>query len=436
MTRLIPIVGQPIVQQIVDGAILGFDSVILSSPTDTSFKVEMSGSITNAGPMDAQISFPSPLTIAWEGRVLGTVHMATIDSKADVGAQFNVPGDFSVTDQDAMGEFAAYMINNPDFQWNIYTDAVNVNALGLTFTNVKMNKFVTLAGANGFKDAVKINKFDLPSNDPAGGITLTASTTINNPSQVGFNLAGAGFSAYFEDVLLGPLASDGAAVFPPKGTANINMKGRMIPQDSQKGLDAVTKVFENYLGGKDTPLTVVGDSGSGPNGQVGWLTKGFKSIKIENVIMPGPDAIPSLITSIELVNMQMDLTKDPYAPPTSSNRVQAQLHNPFGFPLGVSQISMDTIAGLGGHNIANLVVKDESASTSDTGLVTTQFSDIPFKVYDDAHDYFDTFVTMLTSTSNVTFELSGKSDAVASTAIGSLSLDGITFGVDTTLAGM
>lgn len=33
---------------------------------------------------------------------------------------------------------------------------------------------------NGLQGAVTINTFDLPGDDPAGGITLTLATTINN----------------------------------------------------------------------------------------------------------------------------------------------------------------------------------------------------------------------------------------------------------------
>ncbi|OBZ77180.1 hypothetical protein A0J61_11863, partial [Choanephora cucurbitarum] len=88
VTALIPIVGQPIVQQIVDGSVLGFDTIILSNVTENSFSVQMKGSISNTGPMDATIGFPTPLNIAWQGKSLGTVSMSTIQAKADVGASF------------------------------------------------------------------------------------------------------------------------------------------------------------------------------------------------------------------------------------------------------------------------------------------------------------------------------------------------------------
>ncbi|KAG0182429.1 hypothetical protein DFQ28_010921 [Apophysomyces sp. BC1034] len=435
VTRLIPIVGQPIVQQIVNGATLGFDSIILSAPTDTSFKVQMKGSITNTGPMAAAISFPQPLTVAWQGKEIGKVTMATIQAQPNVGAQFDVSGDFTISDQNYMAKFAGYLINNNDFVWDIYTNSVDVSALGFTFTNIHMEKFVTLSGANGFKDAVTIDSFDLPSNDPAGGITLTAKTTIKNPSQVGFNLNGVGFNTYFDNVLLGPLASDGAAVFPPRGSVQMNMKGRLIHQDSQQGLDAVTKVFDNYLSANNSIVTVEGSSGSGPNGQVGWLTTAFKTLKIENVILPGPKVKPSLIPAITMKDMEMDFTKDAYAPPSSSKQVEAQLKSPFGFPLGVSQLNMDVTANYGGNNVALLKIPDEKSTTTASGLVTTQFSNVPFQVFDNAHPAFDTFVELLTSKPSLSFGLSGSANSIADTAVGALKLNNIGFDVQTSLAG-
>ncbi|CAO3620361.1 unnamed protein product [Cunninghamella echinulata] len=434
VTRLIPIVGQPIVQQIVNGAKLGFDTLVLSDPTNNNAKVQMKGSITNTGPMDATISFPSPLTVRWGGKTIGTATMPPVQAIGGRGAQFDVPSNFVITDQKAMEEFAAYMINNQEFIWEISTDNVNVNALGFTFTNIKMQKFVTIKGCNGFKGAVTINSFNLPANDPAGGITLIADTTIVNPSQVGFSLGSAAFNSYYKDVLVGPLAA-APANFAPLSPSKIQMKGRMIPQNTKHGLEMVTEVFKAYLAAKDSILSVNGDYATGPAGPVEWLTNAFKTLKIENVILPGPKVPPTLIPSITMMNMQLDFTKDPYAPPTSSQEVQAQLKNPFGFPLGVSELSMEVDAGVGGHKMAHLSVPTSKATTDANGIVKTQFSNIPFKVADDSHQLFAGFLTVLTKSANGSFALSGSSNALAHTAIGDIQLDGVTFDVTTSLAG-
>ncbi|ORZ08637.1 hypothetical protein BCR42DRAFT_335337 [Absidia repens] len=432
VTRLIPIVGQPIVQQIVNGAELGFETLVLSDPTNTNAKVQMKGSITKTGPMAATINFPTPLTIRWQGKTLGTATMPAIQAIADKGANFDVPSNFVITDQSAMQEFATYMINKEDFIWDIVSNDVSVTALGFTFTGIKMEKFVTLKGANGFKGAVKINDFDLPS-DAKDGITLVANTTIGNPSQVGFSINTVNFNSYYKDVLIGPLSAS-PGNFAPAGSSDITMNGVMLRQDTPHGRAMVTEVFENYLAAKDSVLTVKGDSASGPAGEVGWLTGAFKTLEIENVILPGPPTKPVLIPSITMENMQLDFTKDPYAAPASSTDVRAQLKNPFGFPLGVLQLSMEVDAQAEGHKLAHLSVPVEPATTTN-GVVKTQFDSIPFSVYSEAHGLFSIFLSTLTHEPNATFGLVGTTNALAKTNIGDLQLNGIGFDVQTQMAG-
>jgi hypothetical protein len=44
-------------------------------------------------------------------------------------------------------------------------------------------KTVKLKGMNGLKNGVVVNSFDLPANDPAGGVHLTLQTTVTNVSE-------------------------------------------------------------------------------------------------------------------------------------------------------------------------------------------------------------------------------------------------------------
>ncbi|KAI8974103.1 hypothetical protein BDB01DRAFT_807607 [Pilobolus umbonatus] len=433
IAKLIPIVGQPIVQMIVDGAELSFDTIVLSEPTESTFKVQMRGSITKTGPMDALISFRSPLTISWQGKELGTVTMPEITAKAGVGATFDVPGDFVITNGANMGEFAGFMINAEDFVWEISTADVSVGALGFTFNQISLHKFVTLLGANGFKDAVKITEFNLPA-DTTGGVALYAVTEITNPSQIGFNLAGAEFSNNFDGIYLGPLVSKGPAVFAPKATSKVTMDGVMVHQDTPEGIIAVTKVFGSYLSGHDTPLTVKGVSGSGKDGPVSWLTAAFSTITIENVILPGPGAPPELIPAITMKEMELDFTKDPWAPPTSSKLTEAQLKSPFGFPINIVELDMAVKATYHNLTVATLDVPRSPASTAANGVISTQFADVPFNVVDKTT--FAGFVQLLTLSPSVTFGLEGASNAVANTAIGTLQLPGVKFNVQTTLKGL
>jgi hypothetical protein len=52
---------------------------------------------------------------------------------------------------------------------------------GLTVPGISLpGKTVTVKAFNNLKDSVTINSFDLPGNDPAGGVRLTLDTSITN----------------------------------------------------------------------------------------------------------------------------------------------------------------------------------------------------------------------------------------------------------------
>ncbi|CAM0140292.1 hypothetical protein VKS41_005895 [Umbelopsis sp. WA50703] len=434
ISKLIPIVGQPLVQSIIDASQLSFDSVVLSSPTDSNFQVQMNGKITGTGPFSATISFPTPLSVAWEGRTLGTVSMANIVTQPDVGATFSVSGTFTITDQTAMGDFSGYMLNNNNFGWAITGSGVSVTALGYTFTGLTMSKTVELSGMQGLKNDITIQSFNLPANSPNGGIELDVVTNIKNPSNVGVDLSGVGFESYYQSVDLGPLASVGGANFPPQGQSAVSMSGRLVPQSSSDGLNAIQTIFTNYLSGKDTPLTVKGSSASGPSGQVGWLTSAFKTLTIDNVLLPGAKGNITLIPSITLKQLSLDFTKGAYDPVSSSNDIEATLQSPFGFPLDVTSLSQTLSLKAGGVVLANLNIPSSPATTTGN-IVKTGYTNVPFQVPSDSHEAFNQFVKALTLTGENTFELTGTAQAKTGTAVGSIDLGDIAFDVQTSMMG-
>ncbi|KAG2183772.1 hypothetical protein INT43_006783 [Umbelopsis isabellina] len=436
IAKLIPIVGQPIVQAIINGAQLSFSSVVISNPTDTNFQVLMNGKITGTGPFSASIAFPTPLQVAWEGRTLGSVSMATIQTQPDTGATFSVTGTFTITDGQAMTDFSAYMLNNEQFTWEITTNNVAVTALGYTFTGLQMQKSVSLNGMQGFKNDVTIQSFNLPANDPNGGIELDITTVIKNPSNVGVDLSGVGFESFFESIDLGPLASiNGSANFPPNGESTIPMKGRLVPQSSADGLQAIQTIFGNFLSGKPTTLSVKGSSASGPSGQVSWLSKAFQSLTIDNIILPAGPSNLTLIPAVTLKQLSLDFTKDAYAPISSSSDVEAQFQSPFGFPLAITGLSQKIQVIAGGFPMANLDIPYNPATTYPNGTIVTSFSNVPFAVGSNVHEVFNQFVKQLTLTGPSTFGLSGTIQSTTETAVGGLNLGDITFNVQTSMQG-
>ncbi len=90
-------------------------------------------------------------------------------------------------------------MNEENFQWEISGENLTgelfrrngllvsicylVSALGIKVDGIALtSKVVTLKGFNGLKGGVVIQSFDLPENDPDGGIHLTIQATTDNVS--------------------------------------------------------------------------------------------------------------------------------------------------------------------------------------------------------------------------------------------------------------
>ena len=85
-----PILALPVVQRVVDSAVLNVDRVTITSATPTSFSAALQGALTNAGPFDGIVEFPEGLTIYWEGQPLTTAAFPNVSLVGDLGSAINV----------------------------------------------------------------------------------------------------------------------------------------------------------------------------------------------------------------------------------------------------------------------------------------------------------------------------------------------------------
>ncbi len=127
--------------------------------------------------------------------------MPPVDLTGDVGAQLDLTADFEVADVSHLADFTRTLLTEESFEWEISGENLTVSAIGgncLVFSHCRLilsfneyagidvlgitltAKTVPLKGMNGLKNGVTINSFDLPANDPAGGIHLTLNTTVVN----------------------------------------------------------------------------------------------------------------------------------------------------------------------------------------------------------------------------------------------------------------
>lgn len=435
LNLLLPILAQPIVQTVIDGSVLGIDTVVITNPQENSFETLLMGSITQAGPFDAEISFNGGLSISFNNQVLGTLQMPNIQVVGDVGAQLNVSATFNVADVDRLTNFTRVLLTQEEFVWDISADNLTVSALDIDVPGVALNtKSVTLKGMNGLKNGVTIDTFDLPSNDPAGGIHLTLQTTVTNPAQVGVELSSISFNNFVGDTMLGPASSTGAFTLAPASTIQLPLVGRLIPQTSQAGLDTLSAVFSSFIHGISSNVTVQGAS-AGP-ADVTWLNDAISSLQVSTVL-PARGKL-QVIQNITLEQLELDFTPNTaFSPSTSSSLTTAAFTIPFNFPIDIVALEQNITTSVSNTNFAELDIPLGNTTTDvNSRVITLGFTNVPFAVLSNEHSTFESFLTQTTVSKSESFGLSGAANAHAQTAAGLLALTGIDFNVQTAIAGL
>ncbi|KAF9417140.1 hypothetical protein BGZ94_010027 [Podila epigama] len=435
---LLPIVGTPLAQSIVDQAILSFESVMINSPAETAFTTALNGMIANTGPFDAQIMFPLGSSVAWVNGEsvlpIGQIAMPPVPAKANLGAPLvlsNVP--FAVANAEAMGNFVGYSLQAETFEWEIAASEMVIVAMGAPIPHINMKKRVTLKGFNGLK-GLTINAFNLPSNDP-DGIHLVLAATLPNPSSVGIELGTVSFSNIYNGQDIGYVSTVGMAL-QPNSVSPINMAGTLTRQTTEAGLAALGDLFRVTLAGGTPNLIVKGRSVTPASGPVSWLSAAFGSLTM-NVSLPSIGK-QDIITGVALKSMTLDFTvEDPFTPMTSSDNIEASYHMPFAFPLNVTSVAQTMNLQLPqGNTVAVLSMPMSPASTIAEGVLRTGYTNQPLKVAASGHETFMAFTKILTTGPGVQFFLDGTVDTVAETAAGAVTIPGIGATVVTAMAGM
>ena len=431
--KLLPVLAGPIVQKIVNGAILNVDTATVLNPQQNAFGVALKGSLVQAGPFDAIVEFTQGLNVHYQDRLLGQIAMPNVTLVGDVGSTLDLQADFRVADTDFMEQFAVRLLSDPSFVWNIQAEGLTAYALGIAVPNVTISKDVILTGFNGLKGDVIINSFDLPANDPAGGVSLTVAATINSGSQVGVQLSRFGTNIVANGTMLGPSSAANEFTLLPLAQTPVSLVGRLVPQNAQQDLDTLGNIFTRFVHDQNTMVQVQGQY-AGPD-SVTWLNNAIRTLTID-VALPSQNF--QVIKMITLTQLSLAFTQGTaWAPATSTTNTTAPFFLPFAFPIDITQATGAFIANYQGQDAAVLNVPPVAARTDvATRVLTLAFEDIPFQVYDDKHAVFSQFIADTTANEQVTFNLHGSTQATVNTAIGSITIDDVQFDVDSTILGV
>ncbi|KAG1838827.1 hypothetical protein DFJ58DRAFT_845939 [Suillus subalutaceus] len=354
------------------------------------------------------------LTKLWKGPI-GPLVMPNNESFESVISGDNLTGTFM------LGTTALSLTSI----WRIHS-ALGVPQ-GIEVSGISLpSKAVALKGfrVNGLKNGVVIDSFDLPFNDPAGGIHLTINSEVINPSRVGIELSSLAFNTYSNGIEIAPVSSTSTVTLAPNYTSSLGSAGRLIPQNSLEGFATVSAIFNNYIHGMDSQVTVYG-AGAGPSD----LNEGIQTIRVVTSL-PNKGKL-NIIQSIDLEQSSLMFTEaTAYDPMSGSNLTTAA----FRFPSRYHGACAEYYCWA---SFAELVIpRGPSTTDVQNRIIYLTFNDDPFAVYSDQHETFQNFIAATTLGSSQGLALSGTANADASTAVGMLSLVDIEFSVQSTITGL
>ncbi|KAG0004259.1 hypothetical protein BGZ79_009843 [Entomortierella chlamydospora] len=426
--RLIPLVGTPIAQQLVEKSILAFDSIKILNPADAGFQTDIVGAITETGPLDAQIQFPNPVTVSFEGKALGTMMMPTVNAVANQGATLNLAAvQFTITDAAAYTDFTVYALNNAKIDWNISTTGLVVNAMGVALPGVTMTKTVTLDGFNKLT-GLELQNYIINAIDD-GGLHMMISATIANPSTIGMTIPVSNFNTAFHGKVLGPAVAQGLTLIP-HGNSSFALQATIASGNGDLR-PYLTGIFQNALSGVATPLDAQGTGAPG----VSWLDTAIKSLVLQTSLPP-LSAPP--IESVTINSMEMDFTCSTCVwAPNATSSITATTNLPFANGAPIVQLRQNVqILDKNGAVVGTLRTP-YSPATKSNNTVNTITPSSPLVIADGSHEIYSTFIRDLNEATTYELGLRGTADSILDLgALGQIEVTGIKLDVKTSLAGL
>ena len=322
--------------------------------------------------------------------------------------------------------FVEAFLQNPSVELSLVgtSNVVANTAIGqFSLTNIPVNQVVTLTGINNFP-SISILSFNLPSNSPAGGITLSLQTSLGNPSIASVAIGTMVLDLYYGTALLGSVTGTGVTLVP--GNNSIPLVGNINP--SAANLPAASTFFSNYVNGINSVISVRGASAGSSN--VTWVQQ---AVKILQISAPFAGATSSLINSVSLSQHGIFFPGGTGSS-TSSSVAVASFSLPFNFPLSIWTISTNLTIFY--NSVPTLLIPVPfvpSTSNEAAGTLAFSFSNALVDIL--SPQQLENFGQDLLLNPSISVQLQGVATTVVSTAAGNLTLSGISFTDTISVAG-
>ncbi|KAJ1547553.1 hypothetical protein HK405_005542 [Cladochytrium tenue] len=436
---LVYVIGPKIAQSALNSSVLTLASTSITGATNNSFVLASTGTVTNAGFIDASISFDNPVTVYWvqddgTNTQLGTLVLPdlSVGGSTPKSGTVTIPNNtFSITDVEAMGTFSQYLVTTDNFSWRLVGSA-HAKALGLTFNSLSLDKTVTLGGFQGLKD-VTIQYFNLPSSDPTTGIVLDTVTKLGNPSTITIDLGSLYFDTDFKGEQIGTI--EGSNIILTPGDNYLNLTGSLKPIDSN-ATELLSELFTYFVGGESSPLTVITTNVIGSNGPVSWLQKGLIGVTLTVSLDSTAQKLVSNI-SIPSMSVVFDPSDTTGAKVLTSASVNANFKSPFDFSLSIEEVEQALNFLDSSSNVFATLNTPLSAATSDqaAGTLKTSFTNATLAMVTGQDSSYQEFFRSITLDSSYKVAIKGSVNTVANTAVGNVTINNVTLDDSITFSG-
>jgi len=296
-----------------------YESNITNIQND-SFPITIMGQAKKTGIFPAKLYFRKPVNVYWmtTGTPMRELHLGYFNlaplGAAAGHASINQLTHFTITDVDGFGEFSKFLVTQPEFTWKTVCDEVHAEGFAFfpVYKQYKFVKHVIFKGIDNFHD-IKILDLQLPGDDPQGGITAIATSSLVNPSPFGVEVGTLNLRLYYKEHYVGPVSVDNLNL-----TAGINvvtLRGRVLPaQDNQTALNILGELFTNYINSDLSIVEARGISTTQANGDIiSWLTVGLQELKAQIPFIPPEPINPIKGITIDYVSLvyKRDLPYNP-----------------------------------------------------------------------------------------------------------------------------
>ncbi|RKP08266.1 hypothetical protein THASP1DRAFT_29922 [Thamnocephalis sphaerospora] len=378
--------------------------------------------------------------------VVGQMEVPGVELTGSGESRIEVDSRLRIVDTDGMAMLVRSMLERNQTLLRV-RGQVTLRARGLRFSRIRLDKDIPMDGFGGLNN-VTVLHMDLPRNHPDGGIAMSVRVDIYNPSNTTLHLPGLALRAAYQGVHMSDIALGKLKM--QHGSNVVQFHGRLLPQQGNRtALAAIGHFVQRYIVGKNTPLAVRGcgircDGGNDTKDAIPWLDTALRAYHTCMMLPGAPNT--RLISALTQMRLDMDFTNTKHSyQPRASGQVGARLTKLFGFPMRVTQLSMDTDFSLqrskddDGLPFARFQVPVTNATTQldpKGDIVTFGVRRLPIAALPGRERVFEDFIAALTLKPKLQLISNGSANVTVDTAIGPLLLVNLPADFDSVLLGM